>query len=126
MHDVATGLLAQVSHEKTSKASVHTLVARDKLVGHAQARKQAATSDPEYGRKRRREENAFDNRERNQSSGEVGVGGVDPFQAPVGLRFDSRHRVQGGEQAILLRGIADQLLDEDGVRLGMDIFPAGR
>ncbi len=58
----------------------------DEFVAKAEARhEESALFEPEYGAERAQEENAFDSCKCNHSFGETVVGGVAPFESPVGF-----------------------------------------
>jgi hypothetical protein len=67
--------------------------------------------EPEYGAERAREEDAFDSGECNHSFGKTGIGGVVPFESPVGFALNARHCFDGVEQVQFLHWIFDVSVD---------------
>jgi hypothetical protein len=69
------------------QAAVEAFVLTDQFIAKAEARHESSLFKPEYGAKRAREENtfAFDSGECNHSFGKAGIGGVAPFESPVGF-----------------------------------------
>lgn len=91
--DGADGLVAgtrlQEGEEQASEVGVHTLVARDELVGEGQAGHETALLQPEDGREGSAEEDSLDGGERDEAVGEGRVLVGDPAEGPVGLLADA-------------------------------------
>lgn len=47
---------------------------------------------------------------------------VDPLERPVSLLLDGRHGLDGVEEAILLHGVADVRVDQDGVHFRVNVL----
>ena len=98
-----------------------TFVSRNKLVGEGYAGHEASLLEPEDGGKGAGEKDAFDGGESDDSNG-VGRIGTDPLQCPISLLLDSRHRLDRVEESHLLFRVVDQILDQLGVHLRVDVF----
>jgi hypothetical protein len=65
---------------------VESFITADQLVVEAEARHESTLFEPEYGTERAQEENAFNSGKCNHTFGKTGIGGVAPFESPVGLQ----------------------------------------
>jgi len=74
---------------------VESFITADQFVAEAEARHESALFEPEYGAERAREENAFDSGKCNHTFGETGIGGVAPFESPVGFALDAWYCFDG-------------------------------
>ena len=81
--------------EEACKVAVESFVTADQFVAEAEARHGSALFEPEYGAERAREENAFDSCKCTHTFGETGVGGVAPFESPVGFALDAWYCFDG-------------------------------
>jgi len=70
----------------------------DELIAEAKARRESTLFEPEYGAERAREENAFDSGKCDHAFSETGIGGVAPFESPVGFALDTWYCPDGMEQ----------------------------
>jgi len=114
---------ASVSVRQCSCRLTHqALVARDELVGEAEARHQTALLEPEHRAERAREENALHRRESNAPLGERGVVRVAELQRPVGLARHARHGLNRLEQVGLLRLVLDVGVNEERVDLRVNVL----
>lgn len=120
---VGVGPFAEVAEEETGKVGVHPLVAGDELVGKGEAGHQAALLEPKDGGEGTGEEDALDGGECDEPFTECGTAVGDPFQCPVGLSLDAGDVLDGVEEVVALDGVFDVRVDEEGVRLRVDVFP---
>jgi hypothetical protein len=77
--------------------AVESFVTADQFVAEAEARHESALFEPEYGAERAREENAFDSGKCNHTFSKTGIGGVAPFESPVGFALDKSYCFDGME-----------------------------
>ncbi len=54
--------------------------------------------------------------------GETGIGGVAPFESPVGFALNTWYCFNGMEQVQFLFWILDVCVDEEGVSFAVDVF----
>ena len=85
----------QFGVEEACKVTVESFVTADHFVAEAEARHESALFEPEYGAERAREENAFDGGKCNRTFGETCIGGVAPFESPVGFALDAWYCFNG-------------------------------
>jgi len=100
---------------------VETFIAGDQLVGESEAGHEAALLEPVDGAEGAGEEDTLDASEGDQTLSEGGLV-VDPLEGPVGLLRDHGDSLNGVEQEILLLGVLDVGVDEEGVGLGVDVL----
>ena len=81
--------------EEACKVAVESFVMADQFVAEAEARHKSALFEPEYGIERAREENAFNSGKCNHTFREAGIGGVAPFESPVGFALDAWYYFDG-------------------------------
>ena len=79
----------QFGVEEACEVAVESFIMADQFVAEAEARLESALFEPEYGSERAREEDAFDSSKCNHTVGETGIGGVVPFESPVGFALDA-------------------------------------
>ena len=115
--------LPQVAEEDTGKVGVHTLVTADELIRKSKTGHQAALLQPEDGRKGAREENTLDSGKGNKTFSKSRTLVCDPLQGPVGLLLDAWDGLDGVEEVFALSGVLDVGVDEEGVGLGVNVFP---
>ena len=87
----------QFGVEEACKAAVESFITADQLVAEAEARHEPMLFEPEYGTERAREEGAFDSGNCNHTFGKTGIGGVAPFESPVGFALDAWYCFDGVE-----------------------------
>mmetsp|Transcript_43084 Transcript_43084/g.134054 ORF Transcript_43084/g.134054 Transcript_43084/m.134054 type:complete len:545 (-) Transcript_43084:27-1661(-) len=121
VHHVLRELVLQHAVDHAGKLRVQALVPRDQLVGEGQARHEAALLQPVDGAEGAAEEDALHGCEGHHALGEA-VLPIHPLHCPVCLLLDGRHRLDGLENLVLLRRIADVLLDEQRICLGVDVL----
>jgi hypothetical protein len=80
----------EVVKEQASKIDVHTFITADELVGERKSRHQTTLLQPEDGRKRTREEDAFDGSEGDQALTEGGTLIRYPLEGPVSFALDAK------------------------------------
>ena len=85
----------QFEVEETHKAAVEPFDATDEFVAKTEARHESVLFEPEYGAERAQVENAFDSGKCNHTFGKTGVGGVAPFESPVGFALDAWYCFDG-------------------------------
>ncbi len=64
---------------------MQSLITTDQFIAKAEARHESSLFKPEYGAKRAREKNTFDSGKCNHAFRKTGIGGVAPFESPVGF-----------------------------------------
>jgi hypothetical protein len=106
-------LLVELIVEQAGEIAVKTFVSADQLVGKGDSGEDASLLEPEYSTERAREENAFDDCERDETLGERGVVSVHPPETPLGLLFDDGHRFDRVEQLVLAFFVANQVVDKE-------------
>mmetsp|Transcript_34635 Transcript_34635/g.81775 ORF Transcript_34635/g.81775 Transcript_34635/m.81775 type:complete len:360 (-) Transcript_34635:14-1093(-) len=114
-------LVLEHAVQQAREVAVHALVARDQLVREGEPRHEAALLEPEDRAERAREEDALHRRERHQPLREARRL-RDPLQRPVGLLPHARHGLQRVEQPLLLDRVLDVRVDQQAVRLGVDVL----
>ena len=114
-------LVVEVLVEQAGEVGVHALVSGDQLVGEGQAGHEAALLQPEDRAEGAREEDALHGGEGNKALGE-GAGVVDPAESPIGLLGDHGDVGHGLEEELLLLGVGDEGVDQEGVGLGVDVL----
>jgi hypothetical protein len=92
----------EVVKEQASKIDVHTFITADELVVERKSRRQTALLQPEDGRKRTREEDAFDGSEGDQALTEGGTLIRYPLECPVSLALDARNSFHGVKEVFAL------------------------
>ena len=97
------------------------LVPRDELVRECEPGHEPTLLEPEDGAEGSREEDALDDGECDQTLGKA-LGLLDPLERPVGLLGNTRHRLERIEESLLLRAILDVRVDQEAVRLRMNIL----
>ena len=97
MYHVFVHRLVEFVIESACEVHVQAFVTHYQLVRVAQTRHKAARPDPENGRERRGEEDAFDDGERDNPSTEGIRGAVEPLEAPISFPFDRWDGVDGAE-----------------------------
>ena len=85
----------QFGVEEACKVAVESFITANQFVAEAEARHKSALFEPEYGTERAREEDAFDSSKCNHMFGEAGIGGVAPFESPVGFALDAWYCFDG-------------------------------
>mmetsp|Transcript_33811 Transcript_33811/g.82954 ORF Transcript_33811/g.82954 Transcript_33811/m.82954 type:complete len:368 (-) Transcript_33811:96-1199(-) len=120
-HHALLGLVLQVRVQQAREVAVQALVAADELVGEGEPGHQPALLQPVDAAERAGEEDPLDARERDQALGE-GHRAVDPLERPVGLLGDAGDVLHGLEQELLLLGVLDVRVDQQGVHLGVDVL----
>jgi hypothetical protein len=114
---------AKVREEKAGKVGMHSFVATDELVRKGETRHETTFLEPEDGGEATREENTLNGRKGNQPLGEGGSLIRNPSQCPVGLLFNAGDGLDGIEKEFALGRILDVGVNEQGVCLGVDVFP---
>ncbi len=76
---------------------MESFITADQFIAEAEARHESVLFEPEYGAERAREENAFDSGKCNYTFGKTGIGGVAPFESPVGFALDAWYCFDGME-----------------------------
>ena len=99
-----------------------TFITRDELVGEAKARHESSLLQPENGTEGSTEENALHGGKGNHPLGEGGIAGIAPLQCPVSFLLDARHSLNSVQQVVLLRRILDVCINQERVRLRVDIL----
>jgi hypothetical protein len=97
----------EVVKEQASKIDVHTFITADELVGECRSRHQTTLLQPEDGRKRTREEDAFDGSEGDQALTKGGTLIRYLLECPVSLALDVRNTFHGVKEVFALGGILD-------------------
>jgi len=77
--------LSSFGVEEACKVAVEAFILTDQFIAKAETRHESSLFKPEYGAKRAREENTFDSGECNHAFIKAGIGGVAPFESPVGF-----------------------------------------
>mmetsp|Transcript_101880 Transcript_101880/g.265950 ORF Transcript_101880/g.265950 Transcript_101880/m.265950 type:complete len:406 (+) Transcript_101880:274-1491(+) len=121
VHHILRQLVLQHAVEQACELAVQPLVTGDQLVGEGQARHQAALLQPIDGAERATEEDALDASEGHDALCEAALV-VHPLDSPLCLLLDSGHGVDGVEDLVLLHRVLDVLLDEQRVRLRVDVL----
>ena len=67
------------------QVAVEAFIMTDQFIAKAEARQKSSLFEPKYGAKRAREENTFDSGKCNHAFGKTDIGGVAPFESPVGF-----------------------------------------
>ncbi len=91
-------MVDQFGVEEARKVAVEYFVVTGEFVAEAEARHESSFLEPEYGTERAQEEDAFNSSECNYLFGKTGVGGVAPFESPVGFALNAPHCFDGMEQ----------------------------
>mmetsp|Transcript_125581 Transcript_125581/g.340970 ORF Transcript_125581/g.340970 Transcript_125581/m.340970 type:complete len:245 (+) Transcript_125581:738-1472(+) len=115
-------LVLQLAVDEARELGVQALVARDQLVGEGEARHQAALLEPVDGAERATEQNSLHGRKRDDALGEASLLWAHPLHCPLGLLPDGRHGVDRVEDLLLLGGVPDVLLDQQRVRLRVNVL----
>mmetsp|Transcript_5694 Transcript_5694/g.13052 ORF Transcript_5694/g.13052 Transcript_5694/m.13052 type:complete len:257 (-) Transcript_5694:29-799(-) len=115
-------LVLKLAVDEARELGVQALVARDQLVGEGEARHQAALLEPVDGAERATEQNSLHGREGDDALGEAGLLWAHPLHCPLCLLSDGRHGVNRVEHHRLLGGISDVLLDQQRVRLRVNVL----
>ena len=97
------------------------LVPRDELVRECEPGHEPTLLEPEDGAEGSREEDTLDHGECDQTLGKA-LGLLDPLERPVGLLGNTRHRLDRIEESLLLRAVLDVRVDQEAVRLRMNIL----
>ena len=84
--------------QQTGEFCVHTLIARNKLIGCREARHKAAFLEPKDGTESTAEEDALYGCKCHQPGREISFFGLHPLNSPLGLLLDARNRVNGLEK----------------------------
>lgn len=124
--DVLDGLLAwavsKVGEEEAGEVSVETLITGDELVREGQASHESTLLEPENGGERTGEEDALHGSEGNETLGKGRILVLNPPNCPVGLLLDARNGLDGIEEVCALGLLLDVRVDEEGVRLGVNVL----
>ena len=118
---VVRELVLELVVEQARKVAVHALVARDELVGKREPGHEPALLEPEDGAKGAREEDALDDRKGHEALGKARRL-LNPTKRPVGLLAHAGHRLQGVEEVQLLGLVLDVRVDQQRVRLRVDVL----
>ena len=125
-NDRLNPLVRELVHElgvhEAREVAVKPLVPGDELVGEAEAGHEAALLEPEDGAEGAGEEDSLHGRERDAPLGEGGVLGIAPLERPVRLALDARDGLDRVEEVVLLSGVLDVRVDQERVRLGVDVL----
>ena len=98
---------------------MNSLIARNKLVGHCEARHDAALFEPEDGAERPAKEDSFYRRESEKACGEIRIRRVNPLERPFRLLLHTRNRLGRPKNIGLLLGVLNIRINEQRIRLGM-------
>jgi hypothetical protein len=63
----------------------------DAIVAKTEVRHESVLLEPKFGAERAQEENAFNSGKHNHSFREIGIGGIAPFESPVGFALNAWH-----------------------------------
>merc|ERR1719162_290927 len=107
--------------EQARELGVQALVPGDELVRECQARHQPALLQPIDRTERTAEQDTLHSRKGHEPLGETGLG-AHPLHCPVRLLLDRWHGVDRIEDHLLFSRVPDVLLDQERVRLGMDVL----
>jgi len=121
LHDLFGELILHHGVQQAGEIGVETLVAGDELVGESKTGHEATLLEPVDGAERSGEEDTLDAGEGNKTLGEGRVV-VDPVEGPFGLLLDGGDLMHGAEEMLLLLGVLDVGIDEEGVSLGVDVL----
>ena len=86
------------------KVAAEPLITTDEFIAKAESRHESALLKPEYGAERTQEEDAFISGKCNHMFGETGIGGVAPFEGPVGFALDTWYCFNGVKQVQFFGG----------------------
>ncbi len=78
--------------------------------------------EPEDGTKRCQEEYAFDGSKHNHAFSEAGSSRVAPSECPLHFPLDAWYSLDCLEEVHLLERVFNVRVDEEGVRLAVDVF----
>lgn len=121
VHLFLRALVLQVAVQQACKVGVQTLVSTDELVRERQTAHKAALLEPEDSRKRTREKDALDTGKGDQAYPKGNIIG-DVFHSPIRLLLDARNVLHSLEQEVLLILVLHIRLNQEAVRLGMDLL----
>ncbi len=108
--------------QEACEVRVHTLVARDKLIGRRETLHDAALLEPEDGAEGAAEEDTLHAGERHETRGEIGLLRLHPRDSPVCLLFDTGDGFHRLEEPVLFGGVLDICINEEGVSLSMHVL----
>jgi hypothetical protein len=120
---VRTRAFTEVTEEETGEIGVHAFVTGDELVGKGETGHGTALFEPNDGGKGAGEEDALDGGEGDQSFTECRTAVRDPFKGPIGFPLDAGDVLDGVEEVFALDGVFDVCVDEERVRLEVNVFP---
>ena len=83
----------------------------DEFIAKTETRHESPLLEPEYGAG-----------ECNHLFGKTCIGGVAPFESPIGFALNAWYCFDGMEQVQFLRWILDVCVDKEGVHFAVDIF----
>ena len=99
-----------------------SFVTADQFIAEAEPWHQAALFQPEDGTEGARKKYAFHCGKRDHAFGKAGCIGVTPFERPLCFPLDTGDGLNRSQEVHLLRGVLDVRVDEEGVRLAVDIL----
>jgi len=124
--DLRDALLGQLVDEfvvdHAGKVAVESLVAADELVGETKTGHESTLLEPEDCAEGSREEDSFNGGKSNAAFSERRIVAVAPLEGPLGLLFDTGDGLDGAEEVLLLHGVLDVGVDEERVRLRVDVL----
>ncbi len=101
---------------------MQSLVAADQFIAETEARHQTTLFEPEDGTKRSREEYAFDGSKRDHAFSKAGSSRVSSSERPLHFPLDAWYSLDCLEEVHLLDGVFNVRVDEEEVRLAVDVF----
>ncbi len=112
-----------MTEEEASEVCVHALVSTDEFIAECEAWHESSLLEPEDGGERTGEKDTLDGSKCNESLSERRVLVRDPAESPVGLPLHAWNRLDCVEKVFAFSRILDIGVNEERVRLRVDIFP---
>ncbi len=108
--------------KETGEIGVNPFIARNEFIGEGEAGHDTTLLEPEDGTEGSTEEDTLDSCKGEETRGEIGVGGVNPLERPLGLLLHGGDGVNRVKDVCLLFRIVDIRIDEEAVRFAVNGF----
>ncbi len=115
-------LVEDFTVEEAGEIGMKTLIACNELIGESEAGHDPTLLEPEDGAEGSAEEDTLDSCKGEETRGEIGLGGVNPLERPLGLLLHCGDGFDCMKDVRLLFRVIDIRVDEEAVRFAVDCF----